>query len=64
MTELSRKTPTLDTKLTCGSTYPERIISIDCYLDLETVGPDYRVWDVVTGSYEKPTATMGRELRS
>jgi hypothetical protein len=64
MTELSRKIPTLHTKLTGASTYPEWIISIESYLDLVPAGPDYRVWDVVTGSYEKPTATTGRELRS
>jgi hypothetical protein len=66
MTELSRKIPTLDTKLTGASTYPEwiMIIPIGSYLDLVPAGQDYQVWDVVTGNYGKPTTTKGRELRS
>jgi hypothetical protein len=64
LAELSRKIPALNAKFTGASTYPEWIISIESYLDFVPAGPDYRVWDVVTGNYGKPTATTGRELRS
>jgi hypothetical protein len=59
MAESSRKILTLGTKLMGASTYPEWIIFIENYLDLIPAEPDYRVWDVVTGNYEKPTATTG-----
>lgn len=64
MAESSAKIPTLDTKPTGASTYPEWIIFIENYLDLVPPEPDCRVWDIVTGNYEKSTATTGRELRS
>jgi len=56
MSELSKQIPKLDIKLSGASTYTEWTVSLERYLDLMDVGTtEYRVWDVVTGTYPRPS---------
>jgi hypothetical protein len=56
MPDTSRKIPTLDIKLSGAATYPEWVVSMEAYLDLIPVrDTDYRVWDIVMGTYLRPS---------
>ena len=65
MSSISKKIPTLATKLNGPSTYPAWVRSIERYLDIIEI-PDskYRVWDVVTEKYQKPSETSGKASSS
>jgi len=53
---INKKIPTLATKLDGPATYPPWARSLEKYLDIiEIPDSEFRVWEVVTGGYPKPT---------
>ena len=58
---LNKKIPTVDTKRSGVSTYPEWVLPLQGYLYLlDITGAEHQVWDVVGGTYEKPASTANR----